>query len=123
MAMEFAQTFPSSELLSYVFTQAATAFQQKGDFPNAAKTGRKSLALDADLAASIHEFEEAIRLRPSWPEAYNYLGVALARKGEAERAVITFQQALKLNPQYHEAQENLASTLKQIGGSKPAVVH
>ncbi len=53
MAMEFAQTFPSSELLSYVFTQAAAAFQQKGDFPNAAKTGRKSLALDADNTYSL----------------------------------------------------------------------
>jgi len=53
MAMEFAQTFPSSELLSYVFTQAATAFQQKGDFPNAVKTGRKSLLLDADNTYSL----------------------------------------------------------------------
>ncbi len=53
MAMEFARTFPNSELLSYVFTQAATAFQQKGDFPNAVKTGRKSLALDADNTFSL----------------------------------------------------------------------
>ena len=53
MAMEFAQTFPNSELLSYVFTQAASAFQQKGDFPNAVKTGRKSLALDADNTYSL----------------------------------------------------------------------
>ena len=53
MAMEFAQTFPNSELLSYVFTQAAAAFQQKGDFPNAVKTGRKSLVLDADNTYSL----------------------------------------------------------------------
>jgi len=51
------------------------------------------------------------------------LGIALVRKGEAERAVTTFQQALKLNPQYHEAQENLASTLKQLGASKAGVAH
>jgi tetratricopeptide (TPR) repeat protein len=53
MAMEFAQTFPKSELLSYVFTQAAAAFQQKGDFPNAVKTGQKSLELDADNTYSL----------------------------------------------------------------------
>jgi len=53
MAMEFAQTFPSSELLSYVFTQAAAAFQQKGDYAEAVKTGRKSLALDADNTYSL----------------------------------------------------------------------
>jgi tetratricopeptide (TPR) repeat protein len=53
MAMEFAQTFPKSELLSYVFTQAATAFQQKGDYSNAVKTARKSLALDANNTYSL----------------------------------------------------------------------
>jgi len=53
MAMEFAQTFPGSKLLSYVFTQAATAFQQKGDYSNAVKTGRRSLALDPDNTYSL----------------------------------------------------------------------
>ncbi|HEY6290630.1 MAG TPA: tetratricopeptide repeat protein [Terriglobia bacterium] len=53
MAMEFAQTFPNSALLSYVFTQAAAAFQQKGDFLNAVKTGRKSLELDPDNTYSL----------------------------------------------------------------------
>jgi tetratricopeptide (TPR) repeat protein len=53
MAMEFAQTFPKSELLSYVFTQAAAAFEQKGDFPNAVKTAEKSVELDADNTYSL----------------------------------------------------------------------
>lgn len=53
MAMEFAQTFPTSELLSYVYTQAAAAFQQKGDFTNAVKTGRRSLELDANNTYSL----------------------------------------------------------------------
>ncbi|HXJ95694.1 MAG TPA: hypothetical protein VMT20_22865 [Terriglobia bacterium] len=53
MAMDFAQTFPKSELLSYVFTQAATAFQQKGDYLNAVKTGEKSLELDPDNVYSL----------------------------------------------------------------------
>lgn len=53
MAMDFAQTFPKSELLSYVFTQAAAAFEQKGDFPNAAKTAKRSLELDANNTYSL----------------------------------------------------------------------
>ena len=53
MAMEFAQTFPKSELLSYVFTQAAAAFQQKGDYLNAVKTGEKSVELDPDNVYSL----------------------------------------------------------------------
>jgi tetratricopeptide (TPR) repeat protein len=53
MAMEFAQTFPQSNLLSYVFTQAASAFQQKGDYANAVKTARRSLELDPDNTYSL----------------------------------------------------------------------
>jgi tetratricopeptide (TPR) repeat protein len=53
MAMEFAQTFPKSDLLSYVFTQAAAAFQQKGDYTNAAKTAQKSVELDLDNIYSL----------------------------------------------------------------------
>jgi tetratricopeptide (TPR) repeat protein len=53
MVMEFAQRFPKSALLSYVFTQAAAAFQQKSDFPEAAKTAQKSLALDPDNTYSL----------------------------------------------------------------------
>lgn len=53
MATEFAQIFPKSELLSYVFTQAAAAFEQKGDFPNAVKTAQKSLELDHDNTYSL----------------------------------------------------------------------
>jgi tetratricopeptide (TPR) repeat protein len=53
MAMEFAQTFPTCQLLSYVFTQAAAAFQQKGDFPNAAKMSQKSLELDGNNTYSL----------------------------------------------------------------------
>ena len=53
MAMEFAQTFPNSELLSYVFTQAAAAFQQKRDYPNAVKTAKRSLELDPNNTYSL----------------------------------------------------------------------
>ena len=53
MAMEFAQLFPKSELLSYVYTQAAAAYQQKGDFPNAVKAAEKSVELDPDNTYSL----------------------------------------------------------------------
>ncbi len=53
MAMEFADRFPKSELLSYVFTQAADAFEKKGDYPNAMKTGQRSLELDPDNTYSL----------------------------------------------------------------------
>ncbi len=53
MATEFAKQFPQSGLLSYVLTQAAAAFQQKGDYPNAVKAARKSLELDPQNTYSL----------------------------------------------------------------------
>jgi tetratricopeptide (TPR) repeat protein len=44
----FEQKFPKSPLLSYVYTEAARAEQQNGNFPEAIQFGRKSLALDPD---------------------------------------------------------------------------
>jgi Flp pilus assembly protein TadD len=59
------------------------------------------------LADAIDQFREAIRLRPTYVEAYNNLGTALAFQGKREEAVEQFQQALTLQPGYAEARRNL----------------
>ncbi len=48
MVNEFEKRFPNSECLSYVDTQAAKAYQQKGDVDKAVAYGEKSLKLDPD---------------------------------------------------------------------------
>ena len=50
---EFEQKFPNSPLLSYVYTQAAKAYQQKGDLDEVAKYGEQSLKLDPDNTYSL----------------------------------------------------------------------
>lgn len=88
MAMDFAQTFPKSELLSYVFTQAATAFAQKGDFPNAAKTAQKSLDIDPSNTYSLLIAATALS-EPSMVRAAgdNSSKVLEEAQGEAQRAL------------------------------------
>jgi tetratricopeptide (TPR) repeat protein len=87
MVMEFADRFPKSELLSYVFTQAAQAFQKKGDLPNAVKAGKRSLELDPDNTYSLvivaNSLAEPSMVRNS-PDSNKTLQEA---KVDAERAL------------------------------------
>lgn len=53
MMSEFERHFPDSKITSYVYTQGALAYQEKGDFNNAVSLGQKSLKLDADNLSSL----------------------------------------------------------------------
>ena len=53
MVNEFEQRFPKSQCLSYVYTQAAKAYHQKGDYAKAVDYGEKSLRLDPDNTFSL----------------------------------------------------------------------
>ena len=53
MADEFEKKFPGSALLSYVYTVAAKAHQEKGEFEGAIQDGQKSLKLDPDNTFSL----------------------------------------------------------------------
>jgi Flp pilus assembly protein TadD len=61
---------------------------------------------------AIPQFQEAIRLKPDYAEAYNNLGTALAAKGRLEEAIGRFQEAVRLKPDYAEARNNLGLALK-----------
>ncbi len=53
MVTEFEQRFPNSQLLSYVYTQAAKVYQQKGDSAKAVEYGERSLKLDPNNIFSL----------------------------------------------------------------------
>jgi tetratricopeptide (TPR) repeat protein len=53
MVEEFAGRFPDSQLLSYVYYQAAKAYQQKGDLDRLVEYGEKSLKLDPNNILSM----------------------------------------------------------------------
>jgi tetratricopeptide (TPR) repeat protein len=120
MAMEFAQTFPNSELLSYVFTQAAAAFQQKSDFPNAVKTGRRSLELDHDNTYSL------LVVATSLSEPSMVRNSADNGAKELEEAQSDAQRALSLLPELparpNEASEQFAARKAGIEASAHAAL-
>ncbi len=53
MVTEFEQRFPNSQLLSYVYTQAARVYQQQGDLAKTAEYGERSLKLDPNNIFSM----------------------------------------------------------------------
>jgi len=53
MVEEFETRFPNSQLLSYVYTQAAEAYQRKGNLEKLVEYAEKSLKLDPDNTFSL----------------------------------------------------------------------
>jgi Flp pilus assembly protein TadD/DNA-binding CsgD family transcriptional regulator len=68
-------------------------------------------------------YQEALRLRPDYPEAHNNLGVALRSRGDSHTAEQHYRDALRLRPGYPEAHHNLAVLLMGAGRQVEAADH
>jgi tetratricopeptide (TPR) repeat protein len=86
---------PSPQL----FYRLGTAYQLKGNFPQA-----------------ISSFEQAKALAPRDPQVSAALGDALHLAGREEDAEANYRQTLALDPENTNAMNNLAYTLLSIGG-------
>src|SRR5580700_8435230 len=56
-----------------------------------------------DYESAIADYDQAIRLKPDYPEAYNGRGIAHDDKAEYDRAIADYDQAIRLKPDYPEA--------------------
>ena len=66
------------------------------------------------LREAVPHLEEALRLRPDFPDAYNNLGYALERLGRIGDAVNRYREALRLDPRHTRAANNLAAALNRL---------
>ncbi|HSQ31265.1 MAG TPA: tetratricopeptide repeat protein [Gemmatimonadaceae bacterium] len=80
-----------------------------------------ALASRGNLDSAIIEYDEAIRIRPGYPEAHNNLGPALAQKGRVNEAIEQFTQAIRLRPNYADAYNNLGVALASQGKFEAAI--
>ncbi len=76
----------------------ATALQKQGKFE-----------------VAIRHFEQALQLKPDYPEASNNLGTTLMTLGNLGQALKYYQQALASNPDFAEAHSNIAVVLQKQG--------
>ena len=111
-----------------------------GDFPGAADSFRKgvavapaepslhhklgtALALQGDGPGAIAEFEQALKLDPDFVKAHYSLGVMQASMGQTSPAAQHFSAALKAEPGYIEARLQLAHLLRRTGQFDASLPH
>ena len=77
------------------------------------------------IPEAVVQFQEALRLWPTYAEAHNNLGLALADlPGRREEARSQYETALRLNPNYAAAHNNLGNLLSdEPGREAEALAH
>jgi tetratricopeptide (TPR) repeat protein len=74
-----------------------------------------------NLDEAVKQFQEAIRLDPAAPFAYNGLGKAYALQGKLDEAMALFSRAIKLDPELTGAHHNLGNAY-MIKGRLPEAI-
>lgn len=76
-----------------------------------------------DLEDAIHRFEDAIKLKPEFPQAFRYIGIILFQRGDKEGALKKLRHSQKLNPNDPETNKLLADYFLEQGEKQEALSH
>jgi len=71
----------------------------------------------------FHCYQEALRLRPDYPEAHNNMAILRRAQGDEATAAQHYREALRLRPEYPEAHYNYAVLLQSRGSHQGAADH
>ncbi len=74
-----------------------------------------------DFKAAIDAYDKAIRLKPSYVEAYNNRGVAKSGLGQHKAAIEDYNSALRLKPDLTETYNNRGNAKNGLGRHKVAI--
>jgi len=75
----------------------------------------KSLIQQNDTSLAILFLQQALSMRPKYPEAYYYLGLIRLDQKRLEDAVLEFEKALELKHDFVEVHEALGETYARLG--------
>ena len=70
---------------------------------------------------AIQDYDQAIRLEPTYAVAYNDRGTAYSRKAQPNRAIQDFDQAIRLDPNYALAYNNRGNAYSSKGDLDRAI--
>ncbi|MBI2172185.1 MAG: tetratricopeptide repeat protein [Chloroflexi bacterium] len=72
-------------------------------------------------AEALTAYQQAIKVRPDYPDAHYDRGVVLVQLGRHQEALETFQRAIQLRPHFPEAHNNQGVILVQLGHNQEAL--
>jgi tetratricopeptide (TPR) repeat protein len=72
---------------------------------------------------AMAEYQTALRLRPSYAQAYSNMGMVFELSGHPAEAIERYETALRWSPDLAEAHQNLGSLLASQGRLGPAIAH
>jgi tetratricopeptide (TPR) repeat protein len=114
-------TWHQSAMYHDVFTLYETTLAKNPACWLAHNNLAEALANSGRAPEAIPHLEQALRLRPDFPEAENNLGDDLRLLGRPQEAIPHFEHALKLQPSFAEAHNNLGAALMMTGQSLQGV--
>jgi len=103
---EFVNIPPGGMDLLAIDVPAAKVYQHLDLGIEASKQGR----FDAALA----EFEKALAIDPTYPDAHNNIGIALVEQGRIEEGIARYRKALALKPDSAMAHCNLGAAFAKL---------
>jgi tetratricopeptide (TPR) repeat protein len=74
-----------------------------------------------EYEAAIASYDQALKLKPDYHQAWNNRGNALGNLGRFEEAIASYDQALKLKPDDHQAWNNRGNALGNLGRFEEAI--
>ncbi|MEK7745524.1 MAG: tetratricopeptide repeat protein, partial [Elusimicrobiota bacterium] len=79
------------------------------------------LVKNGRMEEAVRRYEEALRIKPDYPEALNNLGALLFRQGRLAEAEGRLREAARLSPGHAKAHNNLGAVLFRRGDVRGAV--
>ncbi len=80
-----------------------------------------ALSKKGQIEEATRQFQEALRIKPDYPQALINLGAALGQKGEMDQAIQYLREAIRLNPSYRDGHYLLGLALVQNGQIDEAI--
>jgi len=127
---------PAHYMLARALQQTGRAAEAGGEFQesaalNQAKHGLEQAGLltangivdlrAGKIADAVSKLRKAVELKPDYPEAQFYLGIALAQSGDGAGAIPAFTAALEKRPRSSEIHYNFGIALWQMGKAPQAI--